>query len=581
MGFYAAQVNRHVLLGEKLAMIANYQTRRPEEKDAELRKREKISSEQINTELIHTAMMAAIIYILRYLFDGDTRKHYRLMKSEWELRYSSTPKTHHVSRQYGDDSEDEEGSGSSEDSVYDEAEKDEAENSSEDEAERLAGIVDGEVDNATIKVRAIGLDMERILREQGMIWFPANLIEWDRVIPHFKSRILGRIAFNIGGGFGSDLQHGMGNLNSISAGNSVMMVIKQMLTSRGKTLFGAQLHIDQILTVCAKVCIAKYSETFLSIIYNHHVTSVIARKEKRLGGQRMHKDQRADIKTREDKKWHQRLSSAERMGLYGVCPAVVARILQYDDASELIKSQGVYSRKGRVKDNFYADGTWVNKVFALFNFARANHPDPYAVVEGDGKSGRAWHRMEEWRTFTEDIYELINTVYGQTHADWFIDVGIKHTAPRFILILPKFEPRKFLDLVDHTAHLPLDETAYRIKFITPVFESVNCTTRCQRVCTLHNPEKALFLNITQQEDLYPVRDHPLNTDTNFILAGKKITKSLTHKTRCRHNTKEMQNPDDIYVITNAKYWGDARVNQLQFLQPVSMIFDRAKKDRKL
>lgn len=584
MEFYAAQINRHLIVAEHLILVGNHETRRPKETDVELRKREQTTAEQTAIELIHAPMVAAIIYILQFLFDGDVSKHYRLMRRQWRLRHVVSTKTQIHPRSRYEDAESSDGADSEEESLWDTPEECDT-SSMIDEVESIEELGEQEERNPAIGKAAIGLDMERVLKDNGMIWLPERLVDWNAPIPRFKTKILSRIAFNVGGGFGSALQGGMKTMVSISGRNAMMMVLSRTLADDGAWLFGTPQRPAEILAVCAQICVAKCAERFLSIILGHYVSGIVEQKrdERRAQGKILQPGEVIDIKKSLEKEWHGRSTQAERAGLYGLCPQLIAKMLGYKDAEDMIFAQGCHTRKGRNAQFYYTDGSWVNRVFGLFNWSRLGQraPDPFEERAGHPKSARNWDDAE-WRDTTKEIYAMLERKYDIPHANSFIEKNIRQIAPKYILIVPNYEKEKLIHFVEKRPNGLYETAAHRIKFVTPVLEPDKCPTKhCPRVCTVHHPDKALYLNLKLGKDKYVVPGFPLGEAGSHveISAGAHVMNSLSKTARCRFNVVADRERKNMYVVTNANTWGSETLRDLHILASAGDIFDAAEKER--
>jgi hypothetical protein len=584
MEFYAAQINRHLLAAEHLIQVGNHKTRRPKETDVELRKREQTTAEQTAIELALAPMVAAMIYILQFLFDGDVSKHYRLMRRQWKLKHIASTKTQiHPRSQYGD-AEDSDRAHSEDESLWDESEDNDTA-SVEDEVERLDNLGEQEEDGHTTGKQAIGLDMERILRDNGMIWLPERLVEWDAPIPQFRTRLLSRIAFNVGGGFGSALQGGMKTMVSISGNNSMMMVLSRTLADDGAWLFGTPQSATKIINLCAKICVAKCAERLISVILGYYVCGLVeqTRARRHAQGKPFHPQEVIDMKQKQETKWHKRSTQAERDGINGLCPQLIAKMLGYFDAEDMIFTQGSFTRKGRIADIYYTDGSWVNRVFGLFNWTRSGQckSDPYEVRAGLPRSTRNWDEAR-WRDTTKEIYTMLEQKYDLAHANWFVDTALRSLAPKYILVLPNYEKEKLIHFVDKNPDYPSENPAHRIRFLTPVLEPDKCPShKCPRVCVMHHPDKALYLNLKSGAETYIVPGFPLrDTDTRAqIKAGAHVINSLAEKARCRYNIVADREKENMYVITNAGTWGNGLLQGIHTLKGARDVFEAAEAER--
>jgi hypothetical protein len=365
--FLIASINRWLVLLESLIRIGD------DSSDSH------VSEVQLN----YGTVVALALDCLRFVFDGDPRRHHRLWRDTWSSKRGRRSDKQRTS--------------------------------------------DSEKQVTTYK----GLNFKDALKKYGVPWIQEDMMIWNVDPPTFEPTVREQLALHMHSRFTTSTAGVAPARAMVTADSAQTALFTQKLRACSNDD-----ELDECLNIAAELCVQRYTMEVLTEMEEWFLDTEVEAAGDGLDA-KTKKQLIIDLKF----KWRERAPEHMLAGYNGLCTRSLGvltaaasvrigpRSIPYIDMN-----QYKLARQPRTK-NLKSSELWQNKIFPLFNWDRPGS-------KPDFPKPCAWN-AKSYRTFTRRLFHILASERDSDVAERFLTSHIPAIAAKALLVIPAVEQSKF------------------------------------------------------------------------------------------------------------------------------------------
>ena len=286
----------------------------------------------------------------------------------------------------------------------------------EREGESEASDEDVEGERGRRQAGKLGLNLRACVKENGMAWFPVDLIHWN-ITPTFTRQAIKRLAL-AANAFQKSFHKTRNIQKSLSHENTMFQLFRDYLRTSEELGIktGAQLSIQSYIQEVLGLLADRWSD------WPEDSLTDLAKDRK---------------KRREEFLARAKFEDDEASGLRGLSWHMVSDLM--DGPPRVVKVR--QNKNGRGHFARYDTGLWKDKVFALF----AWDDEP-----ANGPKKRRWHNAA-FRVLTRRLHSIVVEEVGESAGRRFLSY-IKDYAPQYLWAIPQYNCDKLSVMYQASKH---------------------------------------------------------------------------------------------------------------------------------